>query len=437
MLRGLGASLALPLLEVMDAEAGEGPAKPTPRLAFIYFPNGVADGVWEPEQVGPAGELLKLNPWMSPLEAFRDDIVIPRNMWTPLGNGHGAGTATWLTGHGFDERRINVGGPSVDQIAAREIGSDTPLPSLELSLQGMGSYAKDLPRNNISWTDASTPCAREVEPRRVFDRVTGRTGGTLANRSVLDLVLEDARSLQNRVSVADRRKVGEYLESIRGLERRLDYAEVQTNRIDREQQLTDSLLRPKAGIPSDHKEYVRLMMDMIVLAFWSDATRVCTFMLDHGQTNRYFNFLNGVQGTWHALSHYKDISGRSDDDDGKISWESEASKEEMFNEVVKWHHEQVAYLLGRMKQVNDGSGSLLDHSMLLYGSSLSNGYYHDPKNIPIVLAGRGGRAIASGRVLQQSELTSMSRLYLSMLQGLGIPIDRFAETDHPLEHLEA
>lgn len=436
MLRGLGASIALPFLDVMEAEASQTPQRPTPRVAFLYFPNGISDGAWEPEEVGPAGELLKLNSLMSPLEAFRNDIVIPRNMWTPLGNGHGAGTATWLTGHGYDERRINVGGPSVDQIAARAIGRDTPLQSLELSLQGMGSYAKDLPRNNISWTDASTPCAREVEPRRVFDRIVGRTGGALASRSVLDLVLADAQSLHNRVSIADRRKVDEYMESIRGLERRLDFAEAQTTRIDREQRLTDSLLRPQAGIPSDHKEYVRLMMDMIVLAFWSDATRVCSFMLDHGQTNRYFDFLDGVRGTWHALSHYEDISGRSDDDDGKNSWDSVTSKREMFNEVVRWHHEQLAYLLGRLSKVKDGDVTLLDNSMLLYGSSLANGSLHNPEDIPTLIAGRGGGTITTGRALQLSELTSMSRIYLAMLQGLGVKVDHFGETRQPLEQLQ-
>lgn len=435
MLRGLGVSIALPLLDVMESRAA--PTRPPARAAFLYIPNGVAEGSWAPTKVGQRGELLKLSPWMSPLEPFKRDLVIPQNMWTPHGNGHGAGTATWLTGHGYDGRKIDVGGASVDQLAAQQIGQDHPLPSLELSMRGEGYFSNSLPRNNISWSRHDMPCSREVEPRRVFDRIFGRSGGKLVNRSILDLVLEDARRVRSRVSDADKRKVDEYLESIRSIERRLDFAKTQSERAAKDKELTDSMLRPKPGIPTSHQEYVRLMLDMVVLAFWSDATRVCTFMLDHGQSNRYFNFIEGVQGTWHALSHYKDISGETEDDDGKTSWKSVVSKRDMYNAVSRWHHEQVAYLLGRLKQVRDGEGTLLDNSMILYGSSLSDGHEHGAKDLPILLAGSGGGSISTGRSLKFRRATSMSKLYLSMLQGLGVKTDRFADAGEPLQELRS
>lgn len=436
MLRGMGASLALPLLDVMEQglSAKEAGVAPT-RAAFLYFPNGIAEGIWEPKRVGRNGELLELNEWMSPLQPFRNEIVIPQNMWTPRGNGHGAGTATWLTGHGYDGRRINVGGISVDQIAANEIGQANPLPSIELSTKGEGYFSKSLARNNISWRDEATPCSREVEPRRVFDRIVGRAGGSLINRSLLDQVLADARSLRRKVSHADRQKIDEYLESIRSLERRLEFADVQSTKAEQDKALTETLVRPEPGIPIDHGEYLRLMMDMIVLAFWTNATRVTSFMLDHGQSNRYFNFLNGVKGTWHALSHYRDISGRTEDDDGKTAWSSRKSKHLMFSHVVRWHHEQVAYLLKRMSEIREGDGTLLDHSMIVYGSSLSDGHEHGSKNIPTLIAGRGSGIIRPGRSISHRRLTSMSRLYLSVLQGLGVNTDGFVDADEPLSDL--
>lgn len=434
MLRSAGASLALPMLDVM-APASGAEFQSVTRAAFLYFPNGIVEGTWHPNRVGRNGELLELNEWMSPLEPFKRDIVIPQNMWTPRGNGHGAGTATWLTGHGYDGRRIDAGGESVDQIAARAIGQDSPLPSLELSLRGEGYFSKDLPRNNISWSSGSTPCSREVEPRRVFDRIFGRAGGSLISRSILDQVLGDARRLRKRVSRSDQRKVDEYLDSIRSIERRLDFAEIQSTRASLDKALTDSLVRPAAGVPVSHEEYVRLMLDMIVLAFWSNATRVCTMMLDHGQSNRYFNFVDGVKGTWHALSHYQDISGKTEDDDGRTSWRSHKSKRDMFSEVVRWHHAQLAYLLKRLAEVTDGSGSLLDHSMIVYGSSISDGHEHGSEDLPMLIAGRGAGAISTGRALAFRRPTSMSKVYLSVLQGLGMKTERFADADQPLEEL--
>lgn len=434
MLRGLGAAISLPILEVMDqpylrAATGE----PRPRLAYLYIPNGVAAGAWQPQDVGPDGQLQQLNRWMAPLEPFREKLTVFRNMWTPRGNGHAAGTATWLTGGGFDHEKLDAGGASADQIAARYLRPQTLLPSLELSARGEGMFTSSLPRNAISWVDSKTPAPRDVEPRAVFDRMFRAGNSGIGNRSVLDLVLEDARRLKRRVSDRDQRKVDEYLESVRAIERRIEFAERHQNRASQNVLLQKALTRPEAGVPEDHGAYLRTFMDMIVLAFWADATRVCTFMMDHGQSNRYFNFIDGVNGTWHALSHWKDISGKTEDDDGKTSWSSREQKKGMYNLVTKWHTQQVAYLLRRLQGIEEQAGTLLDHSMIVYGSSLADGHEHSERNLPMLLAGGSAASIDQGRYRGGARDTSMSDLHLALLQRLGVPCEQFGESRSPLQ----
>ena len=437
MLRGACAAVALPLLDIMEGPTVLGASKPAEavRAAYLYLPNGVADGAWGASKVGSAGDILALNKWMAPLQKFKQDIIIPQKMWTPRGNGHGAGTATWLTGGGYDDRKINAGGLSADQLAARALGDQTLLPSLELSLKGEGYFSNSLVRNTISWSEAG-PVPRDIEPRVVFDRMF-RSGKNQSDRSVLDDILEVACKMKRRGSHADQKKIDEYLESIRALERRLDFADRQAKRAAQTPGLSKSLIRPASGIPEDHGEYIRTMFDMMTLAFWSDATRVCTFMLDHGQSNRYFNFIDGVQGTWHALSHWGDASGKTEDDDGITSWGSPKQKKQQYNRVTRWHTEQVAYFLGRLKSIREPNGrSLLDNSMVLYGSSLADGNEHAEKNLPLLLAGRGGGTIDSGRQIKFRRDTSMSDLHLAMLQRLGLKIDRFADSRRPMSELK-
>ncbi len=437
MLKGMGAAMALPLLDVMGATtpraAAATKAAPT-RLAYIYFPNGVADGSWQPEKVGANGELLKLNKWMSPLEDFKQDIIIPKNMWTPNGNGHGAGTATWLTGSHYERRTISAGGISVDQVAAKAIGHETLLPSLEMSTKGEGYFSNDLPRNTISWMADGLPATREVEPRIIFDRMFRTSEGGI-DRSVLDAILEDAKTLRNNVSESDKHKIDEYLDSVRAIEKRLEFADIQTKRLAEAGDLTDTLVRPAAGIPSDHKEYVRLMLDMMVLAFWADATRVSTFMLDHGQSNRYFNFIDNVEGTWHALSHHEDASGKTEDDDGKTAWTSPAVKKAQYSGVTRWHNEQMAYLFGRLKSFKEGDGTLLDNSMIVYGSSLADGNEHGARDLPLLIAVGGGGTIKQGRSIAYDDDTSMSDLHLALLQRAGVEIDEFGGSKRPMDEL--
>lgn len=436
ILRGIGATVALPLLDAAPA-FGQGRLLTNQnRLAYLYFPNGIPRGIWYPEKTGVNGELIRLNEWMSPLEPFKEEIIIPGNIWTPEGNGHVDGTPTWLTGHDYDSRGVNAGGVSADQIVARHLRDQTLLPSLELSTKGEGYFSNSLPRNAISWSAPDRPMTREIEPRTIFDRMFSTKSSVNSNRSVMDSVLADARSLSSVVSAADSLRLDEYFESIRALERRIEFAERQSTEMLNDRALTDTLVAPTPGIPADHESYVRLMMDLMILAFQSDATRVITFMLDHGQSNRYFNFIPEVDGTWHALSHYQNASGMTEDDDGTTSWESVEQKRAMYAEVVRWHHSQVAYLLGRMKNIREPDGNtLLDNSMILMGGAIGDGNEHDASHLPTLLAGRGGGTIKTGRYINHDEPTDLASIHVALMQRMGVPIERLGTAGSKYEGL--
>lgn len=449
VLRGLGVSVALPLLDVMavfsaDAQtAGKTSVAAVNRLAYLYFPNGIPRGIWYPEETASDGRLLKLNAWMSPLEPFKEDILIPSNVWTPEGNGHVHGPPTWLTGKDYDPRAVNAGGVSADQVVARHLREKTLLPSLELSLQGEGYFSNSLPRNAISWSAPDRPMAREIEPRAVFDRMFNSSSAITAHRSVMDVVLAEARSLNSYVSGADRLRLDEYFESIRALERRIEFAERRSTEMRDDGALNGTLdtfttpAIPAPGVPDDHESYIRLMLDLMIVAFQSDATRVCTFMLDHGQSNRYFNFIPDVRGTWHALSHYKNASGMTEDDDGSTSWESVEQKRAMYAEIVRWHHRQIAYLLDRMKNIQEpNGGSLLDNSMIVYGAALGDGNEHDASHLPIVLAGGGCGTIKPGRYLEHEAQIDFAGIHIALMQRMGVAIDSFGTASTPYEGLD-
>jgi hypothetical protein len=280
------------------------------------------------------------------------------------------------------------------------------------------------------------PLTREIEPRVVFDRIFSSPSGGATSRAVMDLVMEDARDVRRSVSAADQHRLDEYFESISALEKRIAFAEKRSQEVAQDQALTDTLTAPATGIPAGHEQYVRLMMDLIVLAFKSDATRVCTFMLDHGQSNRYFNFIDNIHGTWHALSHYKDASGMTEDDDGKTSWESVAQKRAMFAEVIRWHHRQMAYLLGRLKEVREPNGqTLLENSMILYGSSLGDGNSHDEHHLPTIVAGAGGGTIKTGRLIRFQRPTDLASIHLAFLHRMGVDVDRFGTAKAAMSEL--
>ena len=426
-LRGAaGAALGLPFLEVMELRSARAAAKAAPpvRMGCIYMPNGIPHNAWRPDVDN--GRLVSMNEWASPFEPLKDDLQFIAGLQSEAKGSHPGASATWLVrpcleGDAISQSR-NVGEPSMDQIVARAVGGETPFSSLELISRPEGSHSKSLLRNNISWRNGTTPVPRETEPRAVYDRLAGLTAqgessGASGRQRILDTVLADANGLRKRVSRADHYKLDEYLDAVRSVEKRMSQMAGESRAAAREKAST--VPRPPAGIPENHEAYLRLMFDMIVLAYWTDSTRVATFMLDHEQSNRYFNFVPGVKGMWHAISHWRDISGMEDDDG--TSWSSKEIKYNQYLTIIKYHHEQVAYFLNRLKEIKEGDGSLLDHSMILYGSPFSDGNEHLSRNLPMLIAGKAGGKIKPGRQLEYPDGPAEG-VYLSMMDVMGVPV---------------
>lgn len=425
-LSGASSALALPYLpSLFGADA---PRRPQVRAAWIYFPNGVAEGSWAPETT--RGKLRELHPLMESLAPRRDDLLFVDRLHTPAGNGHGAGTATWLTGGDWDFRGLSVGRPSVDQVAARAVGAASVVPTLTIGTRGEGYFAADLQRNHISWRSPTRPAFRENEPRAIFRRLFG--AGPQTDRSVLDDLVQQARDLRRTMGRADQQKLDEYLEAIRGIERRIAFAATADTKARMRRAAELGLAEPSAS-PASHEEYVDQLLDLVVLAFWTGASSLATVMLDHGQSNRYCEFVPGVKGTWHALSHWRDFRGDTEDDDGVTKWSSERSKRGMYDAVVRWHHERFARFLGRLASLEEGGERLLDQSVVFYGSSISDGHEHGEQDLPIVVAGKGGGAIRSGRRIPSRRHVSVSSLHLATLQALGVDEREFADADEPFD----
>ncbi len=434
LLRGTGAALALPWLESMapwaaavEATSG-GEAAPSVRMACLFMPNGVRADAWEPRGTG---EDYELSPTLQPLARHKSEcLVLSQLQHTACrgGDGHYVKTSGWLTGTTITKTTgagLSCNGTSVDQVAAARIGHATRLPSLELGTEPVGT---GIDRNvgytrvyggHISWRAPTVPVAKEIDPQLVFDRMfrPELSDATLHDdRSVLDIVRGDAHRLRRHISGADRRKLDEYLESVRALEQRIERSrnhEAQTW----EPEVDGPVLPRPAGIPPSHADHVRLMLDLMVLAFQTDQTRVVTFMFGNSVSNKNFSFLEGVRGGHHELSHHQ----------------NNGEKLGQYEKINRWHVEQYAYLLDRLRGIEAGEGrTLLDESMILFGSGLRDGNSHDPKNLPLVLAGRGGGRIRPGRHLASDKGTPMSNLFVSMLDVMGAPIERFADSTGPL-----
>jgi hypothetical protein len=445
MLKGIGATLALPALEAMRPLMAKGTAATAfpVRMALLYMPNGVRADRWTPDGTGPR---FKLSPILAPLEPHRDDLLVLtglQNRASFSGDGHYVKTGGWLTGTTIAKTTgsdINAGGVSMDQIAADQLGKFCKLPSLELGTEPVArgidsnvNYTR-LYASHISWKTPTVPLPCEINPRVAFDRLfrTRSASGekqAADQQSVLDLVREDARRLQARLGTGDRQKLDQYLESIREVERRieqealtlgagenlapevLDQLAAMDKRISaamgkasREEEL-NSLPR------FDHREHSRIMMDLIVLGFWSDSTRVSTFMFGNDVTGRNFSFLDGVNGGHHSISHHQNDPGQLD----------------QYEAINRWHTEQYAYMLDRMKQLKEGEGSLLDNSMVAFGSPIRDGNSHNPRNVPIVVAGKAGGGLRTGRHLEFDEGTPLCSLWLSMLEKAGVKASTLAD----------
>ncbi len=446
VLKGLGVSMCLPLLEAMQPNASYGAersktiAKPPVRMAVLYMPNGVNPHAWKPTGYGSNFEL---SPILAPLLNIKSEILVLTelmNKFSIEGDGHYVKVAPFLTGTHITKTTgsdLRCGGISMDQLAARRIGNFTPLPSLELSIEPVTSYVDTnvgytaLYGSHISWNTPTTPVTREINPQLAFNRLFRRQGvrsasAAAGDTSVLDAVMEDARQLQSKVGAADKRKLDEYFESVRSVEKRIAF---DANR-RADQYNSDPLARAeieKLGTritdyykdPArlsersiDHTEQVRLMLDIMVLAFWTDSTRIATFMFANEVSGKNFAFVPGVTGTHHETSHHQ----------------GEAKKLEEYKRINIWHMQQYAYMLEKMHNIKEGNGTLLDNSMVLFASGMKDGNEHSPYNLPIILAGRGGNTIATGRHLVYPEKTPLCNLYRSMLTRMSTPVESLGDS---------
>jgi hypothetical protein len=437
VLRGAGVMLALPWMESLTSglvSAAAAPAnesamnKPPVRFAVLFFPNGVWKDNWIPKQSGSDYELPFA---LTPLAGLKNDITVFSNLdkaHSRGGDGHYAKTANFLTGLRVAKttgKNINVGNASVDQIIAAKLGHRTPLPSLELGIDpvisGIDSnvgYTR-LYGSYISWRSASVPVAREINPKMVYERLFGSAARPDEDdRSLLDLTLEDAKALRSKLGRDDQFKLDEYLDSMRAVEKRIAFAA----KPDPDHRPAKDLAvpgAPKPGIPRDHAEHVKLMLDLMALAFWSDSTRVITFMFANDVSGKNFSFVEGVRGGHHDLSHHS----------------NQKDKIEQYSRINRWHAEQFAYLANKLKGIKEGTGTLLDNSMLLLGSSMSDGNAHDPNNLPIVVAGKAGGAFKTGQHLASRRGTPLCNLYLSILEASGVKAPRFGDSTGPLKGL--
>ncbi len=439
VLRGLGTTIALPWLEAMApvATRAEGPGRgsaPPKRIAFLYVPNGVHMRDWTPTQEGCR---FAFPPTLRALEPFRDELLVlsglAQNNAAPMGDeggDHARSLACFLTGmHPLKTDGANIrAGVSIDQVAAGQVGQATRLASLELGIDpsaqagSCDSGYSCAYSSNISWKSATLPMAKEIDPRLVFDRLFGsqvRKGTPaeqarrqLYDRSILDFVREDARQLHAQLGMNDRRKIDEYLNSLRELERRIQRADVTLD-----SQPLPSPSRP-TGIPKDLREHLRLMLDLMALSFQADATRICTFMFANEASNRAHHFLSVPDGH-HDLSHHG----------------NDPKKHEKIKAINRFHVEQFAYLLGKLKAMPEGDGSLLDNTMIVYGSGISDGDRHNHDDLPILLAGKGGGTIKTGRHIRYDS-QPLNNLYLSMLDRMSVKIDRHGDSTGRLPRLD-
>lgn len=462
-LKAAGCAIALPLLEAMIApKLWAGDPKPRGkdpvRMAVLFFANGVPPGTWVPKTKGPLGELPRV---LAPLAKLKSEALVISNCWNAGSSGDGldghyAKDGPFLTSTTITKTTgadVNVGGVSMDQLAAQHFAESTKLPSIELATEntrtGVDTNVQltQLYGGHVSWSSPTTPMAKEIDPRQAFDRLfrdrvapdkdakdaAGKparlAGDPEDDRSVLDAVRAQATAMKGRLGFADQRKLDEYLTTIRDLEKRIAMEE-KLRKAPRK--LDPAALR---GLPllaeqvkgwnqndptrGGHQNHCRLMMDIMAMAFWTDVTRVATFMFGNSVSGRNFSFLPGVNINHHDSSHH----------------ENNADKLEQYALMSTWHTEQLVYFMERLKAIKEGERTLLDNSMVLFGSGLSDGNAHDSRDLPIVLAGRGGGTLLPGRHIACKENAPLASLYVEMLRRMGLPIEQFADSKGPIPEL--
>src|SRR6266446_351925 len=434
-LRGLGATMALPLLDSMAPAASVSAASAPPiRLGYVYTPNGIVGAcdksprpfMWTPKTTGANFEF---SPTMKALEPYRDQVNVFSGLaqvtGRALGDGpgdHARATATFLTGV---HPRKTAGadfqlGISADQIAAKELGTHTQLSSLELGLEpqplaGNCDSGYTCAYMSMSWRGPTTPLPAEINPRAVFERLFGDGDSTDAaarlarlehQKSVLDYVTSSLSRLRMALGSGDKRKIEEYLDAVRDIERRIQLAE--------EQNLTMQLphMERPSAIPDDYEQYTRLMIDMQVVAWQTDMTRVASFMLGRDGSNRAYREI-GISDGHHSISHHQ----------------SDPEKIDKLIKIDELHVSMFAYLLEKLRATPDGDATLLDHSLVLFGSSISESNIHTHDDLPIVLAGRANGQVQGNRHLVYPKETPLNNLFLNMFDLAGVPhVDGFGDS---------
>ena len=433
-LRGLGVSIALPWLEVMGpvtswANTPTGVQTVPNRMAFLYVPNGKIMEDWTPKQVGVGYELTDI---LKPLESVKDQMLVLSGLTADKAraNGDGGGDharamAAFLTGaqpRKTDGADIHAG-VSVDQVAASQVGNRTRMPSLELGIDpgrragNCDSGYSCVYSSTLSWRSATQPLPKEVNPKLAFERLfstlpdTEREARDQRRKSILDFVMQDSRDLRRQVTGNDVRKLDEYFSSIRDIELRIEAAE-------KFPPIESPDYTVPEEIPADYQEHLRLMMDLMVLAFQADVTRVTTFVLANEGSNRPYPFVDVPDGH-HYLSHH---SG----DEEKI---------EKIKRIDIFHSQQLAYFLEKLAATSEGDGSLLDHSMILYGSGNADGNRHSHHDLPIILAGGGCGTIKTGRHISYPKETPLNNLWLSMLNRMDVEVAQLGDSTGSLSGL--
>ncbi len=434
-LRGLGTAVALPMLEAMlPARAlAAGSAKFPTRMAFIYIPNGVVQNQWTPKQEGESFQLPRI---LEPLAAHKDDLLVMSGLAhdKARANGDGPGdharaNATFLTGcQARKTSGSNIrAGVSVDQVCVQQMKEKTRLPSLELSSDGprmsgnCDSGYSCAYQFNLAWRNDTTPLPPESNPALVFERMFGngnkpqedesRKRRREQQKSLLDFVREDAQQLEKKLGYTDKRKLDEYLTAIREMELRLEVMAKSPV------QLPSGYSVP-TGKPKDFGDHARLMFDMMALAFQTDSTRVASYLLAHDGDNRSYPHLSVREGH-HSLSHHR----------------NSPEKLEMLARINRYHCTLLAHFLERLKTIKEGDGTLLDHTMIVYGGAIGDGDRHSHHDLPVIVAGKANGNIRTGRHVRYSKDTPMSNLFLSMLDIMGTPTQRLGDSTGLLKEL--
>ena len=417
-LRGMGTAIALPLLDAMipaRTALAQTAANPAPHLGFIYFPHGAIMDRWTPSAEGAGWETPAI---LKPLEAFKKHLTIVSNLENKNATGpvHALAPGTWLSCVHPRATQDPYGGPTVDQIAAEHIGQDTPLPSLEVCIEGRGgggtcdrdfgcSYS-----GTISFRTPTTPLPMENDPRKLFQRLFGQ-GDTAADRkrlgqqysSILDLVTSEAADLQRSLGPADKSMLGDYLDSVREIERRVQKMEAHDlSHVD--------IPNAPAGTPPQFEQHVNLMFDLIALAYQANMTRIFTLMMAAEVSGLTYTQI-GVPDAFHPLSHHN----------------NEQAKMDKLVKIQTYHTDLLSKFLAKLDKMPDGDGSMLDHSLILYGSNMSNSNAHNHYPLPTALVG-GWKTVKGGQHLKYEEHTPLANMLLTLLDRSGVPMDKLGDS---------